>query len=112
MKKLSIILYILIFWGCQQVENPSPTQNDVLNSVTNSNAKKQKPGILQDGVDEWMEKSAQEKPKQSKQEISKTKDGKKKGYLQSLIDETSVSDKKEKTPSHVKELESMPVIGK
>jgi len=112
MKKLFIILPTLLFFGCQQVNNPSPTQNDVLNSVSNSSAKKQRSGILQDGVDDWMEKSTQEKANQPRQEITKTKDEKKKGYLQNLIDETSVSDKKEETPSHVKELESMPVIGK
>jgi len=118
MKKLFIILPTLLFVGCQQVNNPSATQNDVLNSVTKSSAKKERSGILQDGVDDWMKETKTEQKKEplAKQKSSREKEieqDKTKGYLQNLLDKskTPKKEKKEDT-SHLKELNSMPVIGK
>ncbi|NPA66756.1 MAG: hypothetical protein GXO11_07735 [Epsilonproteobacteria bacterium] len=112
MKRLSLIPLVVLFFGCQEVRNPSATQNDILNNVTKSSAKKEKVGMLQESVDQWQKRNIVQENKKVLLESKKEEEQQtKKRYLQELIDSTNATSN-DTTPSHVKELESMPVIGK
>ena len=129
MKKIINISILLIvsslYIGCQDVSNPSPTQNEALNGVSNSNANKKNKGIMQNSLDSWLKEDWEKNTKgydenQTKTEevlVSKDKNTKKdeKGFLQYYVDKAFYYNKhksKKEEKSHAKELEKLPVIGK
>jgi len=115
----------------------APSQNSALNSISNSNAGTKKEGVMQKSLDSWLkndweptvskDKEIQKKYMQEKKE-TKTKtsaketqkahfvDKKNKNFtLQEYVDKASAYMKakpNDYNSSHVKKVESLPVIGK
>lgn len=134
MKRLLFVTIILIFGGCSTANQPSPSQNPALNSVSKSTAAKEKKGLMQESLDSWIhddwekntkdfeeKKSVHEKKqeqktvKQQEKSIRQRRDSSEKGFLQHYVDKAvyyNEKTKKETSPSHVEELNSLPAIGK
>ena len=142
MRTLLIVTILLIFGGCASQNQPTPSQNDALNSVSKSSADTKEKGYLQEHLDSWLqndwekntegfEKSDEQKStskkntqiqqrdavKEEKKEVSLEKSAKEEDdsfTLQHYVDKIKYYNehKKSSGPSHVEELEKMPVIGK
>ena len=114
--KNSLILSLVFLSGCATNTTVAPSQNKALNSVTNSNAKKEKSYWMQSHLDNFFEKKWNPAMKRDKN-IQK-KYGKKEGKsftLQEFVDKQAAYKKVDLTDaskSNVKKLESMPIIGK
>ena len=135
MKTLLIVTILLIFSGCASQNAPSPSQNDALNRVSKSNASTKKRGWMQEHLAFWLkedwEKTTEEFEKKEKQkstyiktnkkadpkeqeEASKDSSTKEKSFsLQYYVNKIKYYNehKKSSGPSHLEELEKMPVIG-
>ena len=137
-----MVTILLIFGGCVSQNEPSPSQNDALNRVSKSTADTNEKGYLQEHFDSWLqndwekntkgfEKSDTRKSTSRKigkvQETEAAKEPKKIAVeknaakkeddsftLQHYVDKIKYYNehKKSSGPSHVEELEKMPVIGK
>ena len=141
MKTLLIVTILLIFSGCASQNEPTPSQNKALNSVSKSTAQTRQKGWMQEHLDSWLhndwekntegfEKSDTQKPTSNKtnatvkehtvviRENNTTAESSKKEddsfTLQHYVDKIKYYNehKKSSGPSHVEELEKMPVIGK
>ena len=130
--------FSIVFAGCQSVKQPTPSQNSALNTISKSSAAKKQNYALQRSLDHWLATDwkentkgfeAQHKQKsqiksatqpqtpqqQKEKQSSVTKKDKttKGGFLQYYVDKfVYYQEHLPKTPSHVEELEKMPVIGK
>jgi hypothetical protein len=126
MNYLLSVTILLIFAGCNDAKQPSPTQNSVLNTVSNSSAQKKRSGFLQEEVDSWLHNTPKEEvsKKEEKQHIVKESHkevnvkttqkqmSEKKGFLQEQLDAASKSmESDHSSPSHVEEMKTMPAIG-
>ncbi len=141
MKQLIILLNSLllafVLSNCTSSIKATPSQNTALNSISNSNASEKKEGAMQKSLDSWLkndweptvskDKEIQKKYMQEKKE-TKTKtsaketqkahfvDKKNKNFtLQEYVDKASAYMKakpNDYNSSHVKKVESLPVIGK
>ena len=129
------------FLGCNSVSNPTPTTNEALNNVSNSNAGKEEKGLMQKSLDGWMKSDWDKNTKDFKKEQTQKKDelhveeentkspSKKKiasqkqnvknkedtRFLQHYVNKMEYHNKhtkEDKTPSHVEELNKLPAIGK
>ena len=142
MKTLLIVTILLIFGGCASQNQPTPSKNDALNRISKSSADTEEKGYLQEHLDSWLqndwekntegfEKSDAQKAtskkdeqvrktdvtKVEKKETSVEKSSKEEDEsftLQHYVDKIKYYNehKKSSGPSHVEELEKMPVIGK
>jgi uncharacterized protein YdaU (DUF1376 family) len=114
MKYLLPVTMLLIFTACQDTKQPSPMQNSALNSVSKSSAVKKRDGFLQQELNSWFREDKEVKKQttiDTKTALSKEEESK--GFLQEQLDSITVKDAEEKatTPSHLKQMQSMPVIG-
>ena len=142
MKQLIIISQTLItlsfLSGCGTTPATPPSQNSALNSISKSNASKEKKGIMQESLDSWLkddwtptvskDKNIQEKyhhksdtieQNKEKNTVSQTGDKKEEEEspftLQEYVDKAEAYMKAKPNDyenSNVKKLESLPVIGK
>ncbi|MBL0708711.1 MAG: hypothetical protein JJW00_06665 [Sulfurimonas sp.] len=118
MKNLNITIttsiLLLSLSACSSKTATSPSQNEALNSVTNTTAQKEKDGIMQRSMDSWIKDEWT--PKTQKDEKVKTldKDESRDFKIQEYVDKSQTylkdSDAKE-TQSHTKKVNSLPVIG-
>ncbi len=112
----NLILSLVFLSGCTTHVNTTPSQNEVLNSLSNSNAKKEKIYWMQNQLNSFFEKEWNPTMKKDK-EIQKKygkKEVKKSFTLQEFVDKQAAYNKAHPTntsKSNVKKLESMPVIG-
>ncbi len=132
MKNLYYVTIILIlFNGCDATNQPSPSQNEILNKVSKSNAAKEKKGLMQESFDSWLasdwdkntqgfEESKKEEhaPLKSEKNIAKKetqiKPKKEEGFLQHYVDKVIYyheHEEEDNSTSHVEEMEKLPVIG-
>jgi len=124
---LTLNMALFTFVACSHSEPVAPSQNSALNSISNSSGK-EKSGIMQQGLDSWLEKEwspaiqkdeqVREKYMQETEESGEIKyrDKENKPFtLQEFIDKSDAyfkAKESELDDSHVQKLESMPVIGK
>ncbi len=111
-----LILSLLLLSGCATNPTVTPSQNKALNSVSNSNAKKEKSYWMQSHLDSFFKEDWD--PTMKKDKIIQKKYGKKEERnftLQEFADKQAAYKKAhpaDESKSNVKKLESMPVIGK
>lgn len=114
--KNSLIFSFLLLSGCATNPSVAPSQNDALNSVSNSNAKKAKSYWIQSHLDSFFKEDwdpAMKKDKKIQEKYGKSKEGKS-FTLQEFVDKRVAYKKShpvDESKSNVKKLESMPVIG-
>ena len=129
--KYSISLSLVIFTACSTSSDVSPSQNDALNNVSNSDANNNK-GALQGLLDSFIEddwsptvekdKEIQNKYMVESQELNSTKESKKVYVedasrdftLQEYADKAGVyikAHESDHNSSHVHKINSMPIIG-
>lgn len=113
----NLILSLVFFSGCTVNNTVSPSKNNALNSVSDSNAKKEKSYWMQNQLDSFFEKEWDPTMKEDKeiQEKYVKKEEKEKSFtLQEMADKQAAYKKAhpiDESKSNVKKLESMPVIG-
>jgi len=142
MKQLTIITNtlaaIILLSGCSQSTTVAPSQNSALNSISKSNASKERKGVMQNSLDNWFktewepsiskDKVVQEKYMEaveeenletnasSKKSVINYRDKKGRPFtLQEYVDKASAYIKSQPNDyehSNVKKLESLPAIGK
>ena len=103
----NLILSLLLFSGCTANNMVTPSKNKALNSVSDSNAKKEKSYWMQNQLDSFFEKEWNPTMKEDKEE-------EKSFTLQEIVDKQAAYKKAhpaDESKSNVKKLESMPVIG-
>ncbi|QOY54277.1 hypothetical protein HUE87_10405 [Candidatus Sulfurimonas marisnigri] len=116
MKNITLIILIIILLnGCSQVDGANPSQNKALNTLAGKEEKTKK-GFLQNTMDSWVEKEwtpTIEKDEKIK-EINKDED--RNFTIQEFIDKASIynksyDDNNSSNSSHIKKINSLPVIG-
>jgi len=120
MKKSHLIiiamLTLLSISACSTTKVGNPSQNDALNSVTES-GKNKKSGAMQGSVDSWLKDEWTPSVEKDKEIQKKYKDKNRDFTLQEYVDksEVYVKDKEvkeyNKENSHSEKMKSMPVIG-
>ena len=116
----NLILSFLFLGGCSTYVEKAPSQNDALNSVSKSNAKKEQSYWLQDQLDSFVEDEwnpTMQKDKEIQEKYGEDKKTKEEKHftLQELADKQAAYRKAhpvDHSKSNVTKLESMPVIGK
>ncbi len=132
---LTILSSSLII-GCSSTNSVAPSQNSALNSISKSNAQKPKDGFMQKSMDNWFtndwtptiskDKDIQKKYmrkdgstkvvyKDGREEVHYVEKDDKPFTLQEYVDKASAYRKAHPNDyehSNVKQLESMPIIGK
>ena len=114
--KTVITLSSSLLVGCVSTPKVSPSQNEMLNSISKSKKKKKESYFFQKEMDsfidgEWKENVLEDKEIKEKYENNDTKSF----TLQEFVDKAEVYNKKKVTSdtnSNVSKLENMPVIGK
>ena len=137
MKQLIIITNtltaLLLLSGCGSSTTVAPSQNSALNSISKSSAAKEKKGMMQSSLDNWLETDweptvSKDKEIQKKYMQKATNDKKEVGSkvtyveredkpftLQEYVDKAEAYIKAKPNDyehSNVKKVESLPVIGK
>ena len=129
------LIVILTFSNCSSSKSSvTPTQNSALNTITKSNASTNKEGAMQKSLNSWLineweptiskDDEIKQKYMQKKKVVDKKTGKEKEIYvekkeknftLQEYIDKAAVYNKahpSDYNSSHVKKVESLPVIGK
>lgn len=113
----NLILSLLFFSGCTTNNTVAPSKNRALNSVSDSNAKKEKSYWMQNQLDSFLQKEwdpTMKEDKEIQEKYGKKKEKEKSFTLQELADKQAAYKKAhpvDESKSNVKKLESMPVIG-
>jgi len=113
--KHSIFLSLVLFTACSTPQNISPSQNDALNKISNSNVKKEN-GSLQSLLDNFLQNEwipTLNRDKEIREKYIQKED--KPFSLQEYVDKRAVYIKahpSDHNKSNVHKLEMMPVIGK
>lgn len=120
---------ILLLTSCGNSTSVAPSQNDALNTISNSNGK-EKSGYMQKGLDSWLVNDWKPKVEQNKEiqskymQKSKTQEGTQEEYvekqnkpftLQEYVDKTSAyfeAQERDLENSNIEKMKKMPVIGK
>jgi hypothetical protein len=115
--KTTIIATICIVClnSCSSNATVSPSQNEALNSVTNSTAKKDNEGTMQKTLDGWLKDEWTPKVEKDEAIKAKNQDKTRDFKLQEYVEKSEVYMKESNSTtkdSHYKKMESMPVIGK
>ncbi|WP_415397589.1 hypothetical protein [Sulfurimonas sp. CS5] len=115
--KITIIatISILSLSSCSSNTTVAPSQNESLNSVTNSTAEKNNKGSMQKSLDSWLKDEWTPKVEKDEDIKAKNQDKERDFKLQEYIDKSEVYMKESNSTtqdSHYKKMESMPVIGK
>lgn len=101
--------------ACSSKDIANPSQNEELNSVSVSSAQKEKDGMMQTSLDKWLKDDWTPTIEKSEKIKEIEKDKGRDFTLQEYVDKAEVYQEEKRpstTKSHVKEMNSLPVIGK
>ncbi|WP_373034986.1 hypothetical protein [Sulfurimonas sp.] len=115
--KITIIATICMLGlnACGSNASVSPSQNEALNSVTNSTAEKNNKGSMQKSLDGWLKDEWTPKVEKDEAIKEKNQDKTRDFRIQDYVEKSEVYIRESNSTtqdSHYKKMESMPVIGK